>query len=266
MRVFRVDPGFASLYAVLLALVLMSACDGKPCSPPPKYEEYDKEVVDALDDILDDADAYPNQRTKVFAINKNLDKDRAVFRIGYESLRSKLIDQLVAVEPQAATFHELLDDLKKVFMRYVYRAIDDSLPAHRFFTNVQRKAMTEDWEEPPDEYSVPWTTNRAIDVALIEISATDEQKAVVKGLRDKMEKDTNRLLKNQHAVRMKLIGQWHQTKIDPIAVRSHIDEGALQISTFMHQFTDAAFQVLGSLTPQQRLWTNKQVNKLRRCQ
>ena len=252
--------------ALAALLTLGSACNGKQCSDPPKYEEYDEEVVKKLDDMLDDAKAYPGQRTRVLAINTGLSGHRAVFRTGYERIRPRLIDQLVAVELQPAVFHGLLRDLKKVFMTYVYAVIDDSLQAHRWFTTAQRKAMTKDWEEPPDDYTIPWTTNRAIDLAMFEISATDEQKALVKSLKASMEADTDRLLKNQHAVRMKLIAQWHSPTIDPPTVRKHIDEGAAQIAKFMHKFTDSAFAVAGSLTPEQRLWTNKQINRLRRCQ
>lgn len=251
---------------MLLAATLNVACDGKQCSEKPDYAEYDEEVVDALDDMLDDADAYDAQRERVFAINKSLDKDRAPFRVEREKIRASMVDALVAVTPDPPAFHALLDDMKAVFMKYVWVAIDAGIKAHRWFTNEQRRAMTKDWEEPPDPYEIPWTTKRAIDVAMLEIKATDAQKELVKGWRDKMEKDTDTLLKNQHAVRMKLIKQWHQTKIDPAAVHKDIAEGAGQISTFMHEFVDAAMEVTQALTPQQRLWTNKQVNKLRRCE
>lgn len=244
---------------------MFSACDGKPCSDPPDYAENDEELIESLDDMLDKADAYDNQRKRVFGINEGLNPNRAVFRRGYEETRVRLIDQLVAVKPDVNVFHALLYQLQSVFMKYVYSVIDVSVTAHRMFTNEQRKAMTEDWEEPPDDYKIPWSTKRAIDLAMVEIKATDKQKELVAKHRDAMEKKTDKLLKSQHKVRMKLIGEWHKSKINPTNVRKHIDEGAHQISVFMHDFTDRAFEVNTALTPQQRMWTNKQINKLRRC-
>lgn len=255
------------LLAILLVFVALGSigCDGKPCTDKPDYSEYDEELDDALDDMLDEAEAYKKQRERVFLINKSLGPHRAPFRVSREELRAKMIDALVAVEPDPPGFHKLIDDMYGVFMKYVHVAISAGIKAHRWFTNEQRISMTEDWEEEPDPFEISWTTNRGIDLALLEISATDPQKKLIFAWRDKMEVKTNALLKDQHAVRMKLIKQWHATKIDPPVVRKHIDEGANQISTFMHIFADAAMEVTGALTPKQRLWTNKQVNKLRRC-
>ena len=250
---------------MILAILFCMACDGKPCSQPPDYAKADEQVVESLDDMLKKGNAYENQRTRVLEINAGLDPNRRVFRRSYEHIRVRLIDQLVAVTPDVDVFHALLYDLHATFMRYVYAVIDVSVTAHRWFTNDQRKAMTKDWEEPPDDYTIPWSVKRGIDLAMLEIKATDEQKTQVKALRDDMEKKTDKLLKDQHAVRMKLIAEWHATKIDPAAVRTHIDEGALQISMFVHKFADHAFEVNAAFTPQQRMWTNKQVNKLRRC-
>ena len=242
------------------------ACDGKPCTDPPKYDERDEELVERLDDMLDDADAYDHQKTRVLKINDGLDDDRVEFRKEYQRIRRRMVNELVAVKPDADVFHALLYDLHTVFMRYVYEVIDQSVKAHRWFTVEQRKAMTESWEEPPDDYKIPWSTKRAIDLAMIEIKATDPQKELVKKLRDDMEVRTDKLLKQQHAVRMELIREWHKKKVDPKVVRKLIDKGALQISLFMHTFTDSAYEVQHALTPQQRMWTNKQVNKLRYCQ
>ena len=253
------------LFVLLLLFAMLSACDGKPCSDPPDYEEIDEELVEKLDDMLDDADAYDHQRTRVLAINTKLAAARVPFRGMYEQLRVKMIDELVAAQPEVTRFQSLLRKMKSGFMKYVYAVIDASIPAHRFFTMKQRQAMTEDWEEPPDEYKVGFTTNRGIDYALLKISATDHQKALVRGHRDALEIKANVLLKRQHAVRMKLIGQWHQKYIDRAMVRRHIDEGAHQIEQFMYDFSDAVFDVTRALNPDQRVWTNKQVNKMRRC-
>lgn len=251
---------------LILGLALLAvACDGKPCTKKPDYAEINKEVVDKLNEMLDDAEAYPNQREKVLAVNDALEKHRVPFRVGYETIRDQMIDQLVAVQPDPPAFHASIDAMKEIFMKYTYAVVDASLPAHRWFTTPQRVAMTKGWEEPPDEYSMPWSTKRAIDLAMVEIKATEEQKELVRGWRDKMEQRTKALYKDQHAVRMKIIAQWHAPEVDRKAVFAAFDEGAAQISSFMHEFGSAAMEVTAALTPEQRMWTNQQVNKLRRC-
>lgn len=254
-----------ALLLITLIAALNSACDGKPCAKPPDYAKYDQELDSALDELLDHATAYEHQRTRVAAINQRLAPARAQFRTQYERIRADMIDALVAVNPNAAVFRGHLTAMRSIFMAYVYQVIDASLPAHQFFTTAQRKAMTKPWEDPPEPFKLSWTTRRAIDLALVKISATDEQKARVATLQTDIEQSATKLLKDQHAVRMKLLGQWHQPIIDPTMVRRHIDEGAAQISTFLFRFADEAFEINNMLTPQQRMWTNQQINKMRRC-
>lgn len=248
-----------------LCLLTLAACDGKPCSEPPKYDEYDEEVREQIDDMLDDGDVYENQKERIFELDASLDPLREKMRAKREVVRTKMIDALVATEPKPDQFHALIDQMYGVIMPYAYASVDLMLKAHRMLTAEQRAGVTESWEEPPDPYTGSWAINRGIDAALLKIDATDEQKTLVLGWRDKMVTATDKLFKDQHAIRMRLIAQWKSSDPDSNVVRKDVDEAAGQISKFVHMFGGAAMEVTQSLTPAQRMWTNQQVNKLRRC-
>lgn len=250
--------------ATLLALAALG-CDGKPCSEPPDYAEADEEVRDAIDDLLDDGDVHEKQKERILALNESLAPARAKLRAKREILRAKIIDELVAVKPEPKQLHAHIEALRDVIMPYAYAGVGMALDAHRMLTAEQRDEIAKTWEEPPDEYTGSWAMNRAIDAALLKIDATDAQKALVESWRDRMVKKTDALLKDQHAVRLDLLVQWRAKKPDPTLVRSHVDRAADQIGRFVHLFADAAMEITAALTPQQRMWTNQQVNRLRRC-
>lgn len=253
----------------LLTLLLVAAtlgCDGKPCSEKPEYAEYDEKVVDEIEDLLDDGDVHDRQKERVVALHAQMAPVRDEMRRKREGIRTRMIDELVAVEPDPKRFHALIDAMYDVIMPYAYLGVEMMLRAHRMLTAEQRGGIAETLAEPPDPYDGDWKVNRGIDAALFKIDATDEQKALVLGWRDKMVAATDKLLRDQHAQRMILLEEWLAPSPDRKRVRKHVDIAAKQISRFVHTFGDAAMEVTLALTPQQRMWTNQQVNKLRRCE
>ena len=253
-----------AVLATLLAFASLG-CDGKPCSEPPDYAEADEEVRDAIDELLDDGDVHDKQKERILALNESLAPARTKLRSEREVLRTKIIDELVAVKPEPKELHAHIEALRDVIMPYAYAGVDLGLKAHRMLTAEQRDEIAKTWEEPPDDYTGSWTMNRAIDAALLKIDATDAQKALVESWRGRMVAKTDALLKSQHAVRLDLLVQWRAEAPDPQVVRTHVDRAAEQIDRFVHLFADAAMEITAALTPQQRMWTNQQVNRLRRC-
>lgn len=245
--------------------VLLLGCDGKPCQEVPDYQEEDEETREQIDDLLDEADVYDNQKERILALDDELDDDRKVFRHKYEVLRTKLIDGLVAMEPDAKAFHTHIDELHQIFMAYAHEAVQVALKAQRMMTAEQRKAIADEWDDDPEDYDGSWTVNRGIDLALLKINATDAQKKLVWSWRDKMVEATDKLYKDQNALRKKLLVHWRSPKPDRKMIRKYVDEAGDQIKAYIHLFADGAFEITESLSNEQRMWTNKQVNKMRRC-
>jgi Spy/CpxP family protein refolding chaperone len=253
------------LAAAFASVTLLMGCDGKPCQEVPDYSEEDEETREEIVDLLEEADVYDAQQQRILELNEKLDDDRTVFRKRYERIRVKLIDGLVAMEPKPENFKSNVDALHGVFMKYAHEAVGLALKAHRMLTTEQRQAIAEEWDDDPEDYDGSWAVDRGIDLALLKIDATDPQKELVWEWRDRMVEATDELYKDQNKLRKKLLVHWRSKKPDRKLVRKYVDEAGGQIKDFIHLFADGAFEITEELTPEQRMWTNKQVNKMRRC-
>ncbi len=262
----RSSSGLALAACALVLVATTSACDGKSCSEKPDYPEYDEEVVEQIEDLLDEGDVYENQKARIVGLHAAMAPQRAKMRVAREGVRTKMIDELVALQPEPARFRSLIDQMYGIIMPYAYTGEAMMLKAHRMLTEEQRQGIAEPLAEPPDEYDGSFAVNRGIDAALLKIDATEAQEKLVYGWRDKMVKKTDQLYRDQHAQRMVLLEEWLSAKPDPKRVRKHVDIASQQIRTYVHTFGDGAMEITRALTPKQRLWTNQQVNKLRRCE
>ncbi|MGZ3457389.1 MAG: Spy/CpxP family protein refolding chaperone [Archangium sp.] len=91
-----------------------------------------------------------------------------------------------------------------------------------------------------------------MDDRLEELKATDAQKQAIHGLKDSLFEDGKRLFEGQKDARAQMLAQWESPNPDAQAVHALVDARVDAFRAFAHKVADAALQVHGLLTPEQR--------------
>lgn len=98
-------------------------------------------VTDRLDDLLDDVDATPDQRTRIQAI-----KDRVLASAGRlqgtrQATREALLAEWKAEQVDRAKVHALIDQRAEEMKAMAHEAADAAIEAHDLLTPAQREKL-----------------------------------------------------------------------------------------------------------------------------
>ena len=255
---------FRAILLTLFACSVFWGCNGEDCTEKPTVQEHHERSLEMVEEVLDEAEAFERQRKRALEINKSLDPDRKVMLEGHEKIRSKLIDELAAPKPNRKRFHDLIDSLAKVWMAYTFKTLNVTMDTHKMFTDEQREALAASVDAPPGKFK-PFMLNRALDVALFKIDATKPQRKMVWSLREKLVNEANSLYKKQPTIRKKMLALWRERDLDRDATLKLTARAGAQITTFVHALADGIFDVLETLKPDQRVFTDKQIRRMERC-
>jgi len=120
------------------------------------------------------------------------------------------------------------------------------------FTTDQRTRVIELLEEPPDDFSVGFLVRRGIDIFLIQIDATSQQKDFVWREIEAVEKETNSMIRKNHAIRLALAREWAEKDVDPKYVRNTVNESADLITAYVHDQVDRSLRLYAQFGPVQK--------------
>ncbi|MFY2561747.1 Spy/CpxP family protein refolding chaperone [Corallococcus terminator] len=106
------------------------------------------------------------------------------------------------------------------------------------------------WGHNPERIKqmVSWKLNDKLD----DIDATDAQRQSINAVKDRLFDEGAKLAQEQHAVRSDVVTQLESDKPDAQKLHALVDERIDAMRAFAHQATDAALEVHGTLTPEQR--------------
>jgi len=107
-------------------------------------------------------------------------------------------------------------------------------------------------EEPPEEFSLSFIVRRGIDVFLIQLDATGAQKTSFWNEVAALEKETNTLIRKNHAIRLAIGHEWVKKDIDKAFVRKKVTESADIITAFIHDQADRSLVIYNGFTRAQK--------------
>ncbi len=98
-------------------------------------------VTDRVNDVLDDLDATPDQRTRIDAVKDRLLADAQKARAGHEEVHAALLGEWKADAPDAKKLHALVDERIEALRGMAHEAVDAGVEVHGILTPAQREKV-----------------------------------------------------------------------------------------------------------------------------
>lgn len=106
-------------------------------------ERMERMANERVNDVLDDLDATPAQRTRVHAMKDDLMVDGRKFHEGNKAARAELITQWDSPRMDNVRAHALVDERLDAARAMAHKLVDDMLELHTLLTPEQRAKVSE---------------------------------------------------------------------------------------------------------------------------
>jgi protein CpxP len=103
-------------------------------------------VTDRVDDVLDDLDATPEQRTRINAVKDRLLAAGQAAHAGRRETHDAVVAEWKAERPDAARLHALVDARADELRQLAHQAVDAGVEVHGILTPEQRAKLTKKLE------------------------------------------------------------------------------------------------------------------------
>jgi Spy/CpxP family protein refolding chaperone len=136
---------FGGLSVSLVAVVAVVGLAGFACAHHghPRDPAQIASMVNArVDDLLDDLDATPDQRTRIHAIADRLLASAKETHAGHDAARATVLAEWKADAPDRAKLHALVDGRIDEFRKLAHQAVDAGVEAHDVLTPAQREKLS----------------------------------------------------------------------------------------------------------------------------
>jgi len=134
--------GTAVALAAVLGLVTLTGFGCSHHGAHPRDPAQVAKFVNArVDDLLDDVDATPDQRTKIHAIADRLLAEGQAMHAGQPQVHQTILAQWKAETPDKAQLHALVDARMDALRKLAHDAVDAGVEAHDVLTPAQREKL-----------------------------------------------------------------------------------------------------------------------------
>ena len=134
--------GAAVAIAVLVGFVALTGfrggCGHGPGNDPAQMAAF---VNARVDDLLDDVDATPDQRTKIHTITNRMLESAKEAHAGHDEVRATVLGQWKADSMDRKALHDLVDARADVLRKLAHQAVDATADAHDVLTPPQREKL-----------------------------------------------------------------------------------------------------------------------------
>jgi protein CpxP len=137
----KIIGGAAVALAVVLAAVALPGCH---CSHPHGRDPAQMAafVNSHVNDVLDDVDATPDQRTRIHVIVDGLLASAKEAHAGQDEARAAFLAEWKSEQPDRAKLHALVDARADALRKLAHQAVDAGADAHDVLTPAQREKIT----------------------------------------------------------------------------------------------------------------------------
>lgn len=136
--------GAALALALVLGALTLTAFRGGGCGghghrrDPAQVAAF---VNARVDDLLDDVDATPDQRTRIHALADRLLAEGQALHADHEATHEALVAQWKAETVDRKVLHDLVDARADAFRKLAHDAVDAAADAHDVLTPAQREKL-----------------------------------------------------------------------------------------------------------------------------
>ncbi len=135
---------FGRFSVALVALVAVVGLAGFACGHHAHSHDpaqIQKMVNARVDDLLDDVDATPDQRTRIHAIADRMLAAAKDAHAGHEQVRATVLGEWRAETMDRAKLHALVDQRADALRALAHQAVDAAADAHDVLTPAQREKL-----------------------------------------------------------------------------------------------------------------------------
>lgn len=224
---------------------------------------HEARMAEHLNDVLDDIDATDAQRKVVFSELGKLRPEAQKLRATRKAHRQELLAQALSPAPNLDRVHKIVDESSTMTLKLAHKAVDHMLVIHAALNSQQRAELAKQWDLPPRDFKGSWFIDRGLDRALNRIDATDAQRKRAEASKESMVKDAGAMIKSLEAMRAQVLTQWRSDKPDAKIIHATLDKAGLLITQFAHDGADEVIGFSGTLTKEQRVRVQAQVEKMK---
>jgi protein CpxP len=123
--------------AAVLSLAL-TGCRGRGMDP----ERVEKQLSYQVEDLLDDVDATPAQRTRTEELKKQLVTDLVPLMKQSSSARTEIVEQWKKPIPETAKVHGVIDAQFDAMRALTHKLADAAIEFHQLLSPEQRQTLT----------------------------------------------------------------------------------------------------------------------------
>jgi len=98
-------------------------------------------VASRLDDLLEDLDATPEQRTRITAVKDRLVAEGKALRAAHQGTPQELLAQWDSPNPDVSRVHALIDERGEAMKGFAHKAADGLAEVHALLTPEQRAKL-----------------------------------------------------------------------------------------------------------------------------
>lgn len=99
-------------------------------------------VSSRVDDLLDDLDATPDQRTRILALKDRLVDAGKKVHMAKGDVHDTVLGEWKSANPDAQKLHALVDERIDAMRGFAHQAVDAGIEAHGVLTPEQREKLT----------------------------------------------------------------------------------------------------------------------------
>jgi hypothetical protein len=139
------------------------------------------------------------------------------------------------------------------------------MTAHKILSKKQRTKLATELAEPPDPFELDWKADAAVEVFLVDISATSGQKAMVRDELVTVERDVRVVQKKQHDIRLAILPHIKSNSPDPAAIKTLVRKGSTYSVSMIQGLARTYVKLMGNLQPKQQNKAKSRLSALKRC-
>jgi Spy/CpxP family protein refolding chaperone len=249
---------------LVCGLLLASGCDPK-CRESRPVDEALGAFAERIDDRLDAVDVGDEPRAKINAMLLAKRPSLVRMRAATFPVQRQIVAELKQPVPNRARLHALIEQNVAFGASYFHEYIETMLAAHALLTPDQRKALAKYYSKPSPPFEGSFLIDRGIDLFLIRISATDEQRQLVLRIKGQLEKRWRALQREADALRFATVAEFAKDEPDRARIEGAFQRGRAMALSASVEMTGYYLLVQSKLDPGQRVMLDTELLRFEPC-
>lgn len=256
------NPGRALLLA---AAVAAFSCNAPKCREVKPAATVEKELRDQIEEGLDALDATPEQTRRILALSRRAMPEIVKVRDVLLPQTVALLDELERPAPSRDKLVALYRDVASKIHRTIRELVPTVIEMYEVLDAKQRAELAAKDRKPRKPFQGSWVVDRAIDLFLWQIDATDAQRRATLDLKSQVVRLGRPLQEALERERDVMLRELARDAPDPVVIRGAIDRVQQGLDAFAVKLIDYYVGWRAKLEPKQRAVLDGYLSRFEPC-